>query len=135
MSRRVSTTDETAAGAPSEIDADVVALLDRLNLPLSVLAPDGTVVHFSAAMSDLLGWTREEAVGSNAVSLAIAPTETATAVSAFQRVLAGERWFGSFPVHRKDGTRTMAWWLCTPFTGPEGEVAGMLCLLVGHHDD
>jgi PAS domain S-box-containing protein len=138
----VSTTGEAPPGRESGIDADLLALLDRLNVPLCVLGRDGRILHISPAMTETLGWTEDDVVGRNAATTAIAPTETDAAVDSFRQVLSGRPWYGSFTVNAKDGTRMTAWWLTAPITAPitgTGSIAGpddpaAVCMLAGQHD-
>jgi PAS domain S-box-containing protein len=135
----VNTIGEAAPDREPGVDADLLALLDRLNVPLCILGRDGRVLHISPAMTETLGWTEDDVVGRNAATTAIAPTETDAAVESFRQVLGGRPWYGSFTVSAKDGTRMTAWWLTAPISGPDGPIPGpdapaAVCMLAGQHD-
>jgi diguanylate cyclase (GGDEF)-like protein/PAS domain S-box-containing protein len=79
------------------------ALLDQIDAAVIVTDLDGTVRSWNSGAESLYGWTREEAVGRDAMEL-IVPEDSAPAQRLVAELRRDSRWDGEFLLRRKDGS-------------------------------
>jgi PAS domain S-box-containing protein len=89
---------------------------------------DGLVTTWNARAEELLGWTRDEAVGTLARELAV-PVDLRSA-GTLQTLEAGESWQGTFPLRRKDNTTVRAFMKCSPVMDGEQRLVGMVAVAI-----
>ena len=97
---------EAQNGGPREdsVTAAPGGLLDLLRVAAMVADADGRIVLWSPEAELLLGYSDAEALGRNAGELLVSPENRSQGREQFERVRAGARWAGVFPVLRKDGS-------------------------------
>ena len=66
---------------------------------------DGVVLYWNPAAQDLYGWTPQEAIGRNIVSLTVPEVAQQVAADIMVALREGVPWSGGLPVRRKDGSR------------------------------
>ncbi|MFD9129274.1 SpoIIE family protein phosphatase [Kitasatospora sp. NPDC059571] len=98
-----------AAGAPAPLGlptpSDPGGLLDVLGVAAVVLDAAGRIALWSPQAEELFGWTAEEALGSKAARLMVAPDQLDLVLGLFGEVMsAGETWAGVFPIRHRDGS-------------------------------
>lgn len=81
------------------------------HLPVAAVLVDGhgAVRHANAAAVALYGFELADVVGTSALALGVAPSETAAAANLLTQVQGGDTWRGRFPLLRSDGSRVPAW--------------------------
>ncbi|HEY0091596.1 MAG TPA: PAS domain S-box protein, partial [Flavobacterium sp.] len=72
----------------------------------AIIATDikGTVNYWSRSAEKMYGWSREDAMGQNIMSLTPAPEAREMGLEIMEKLAKGESWSGEFDVTRKDGT-------------------------------
>jgi PAS domain S-box-containing protein len=95
----------------------------------AVIATDlrGVVTYWNRAAEQLYGWTAEEAIGRDVLSLTPSEQSAEDAAAIMDALSRGEAWSGRFVVQRKDGTCFAA--LVT--NAPVHDQTGMLVGVVG----
>ncbi|UQA55417.1 PAS domain S-box protein [Polyangium aurulentum] len=93
---------------------------------------DGIVV-WSAAAERMFGHRREEAIGKKLIDLLVPEANVACVRAAVAGLMSGEDAGGRFGVHEnltKDGRRIFCEWHNAPLVGEDGEVRGVLSLVL-----
>lgn len=111
---RLSATDKSPTGT-GEADAGLVALVQRLDVPMCALDHKGIVTMWNDAMAKALGWPADRAIGREALAMGVAPTDTADAVDITRTAARSGMWHGRFPVVKADGSRIVGTWLLASF--------------------
>ena len=97
------------------MDAGLVALIERLDVPMCALDHRGVITMWNDAMAKALGQSADQAVGREALAMGVAPTDTADAVDITRQVARTGMWHGRFPVVKADGSRIVGTWLLAAF--------------------
>ncbi len=98
------------------------------NVGQAVIATDlqNIVIYWNNAAESIYGWTAEEALGQNIVSLTPSQTTKEQAASIMKELNSGNSWSGEFLVKRKDGSTFMAYVTDTPIVGNNGKITGVI---------
>jgi PAS domain S-box-containing protein len=100
------------------------ALVDHLQVGVFALDNQGRIVLWNAEAERLTGHLRGEALGADALSLGIAPSDQAASKEIMSRLLAGESWSGEFPIHGAGGRP--AFFRTVPVLGEAGELVAVV---------
>lgn len=88
-----------------DIGFDAADQLAALGQAVITTDLDGVVVAWNPAAEAMYGWTADEAVGRNIVSLCVPDMAQEVAAEIMAALREGVPWSGGFPVRRKDGSR------------------------------
>jgi PAS domain S-box-containing protein len=127
---------ERAANQPIEpltrlSEVGTTAVLDALPRAIAVTDLVGTIIGWNKAAVSVYGWPAAEALGANLLDVLAHPNDRQWGDDIFRAVLHGERWQGTFPVTRRDGSGAVVFTIVSPLIGPDGDVVG----IVGAADD
>jgi PAS domain S-box-containing protein len=117
----------SAQRAAQRHDAVRAQLLDAVGQAVIATDLSGRVTYWNRAAEDLYGWTAEEALGHDVLSLTPSEDQAEQAAEIMSALGRGEAWSGRFTVRRKDGSRFSA--LVTD--APVHDETGMLVGVVG----
>jgi two-component system cell cycle sensor histidine kinase/response regulator CckA len=104
-------------------------LLDRIDVGVAAIDPDGTVTHWNSGAERLLGWGRHEAVGSSLGELEVvslpAPFDPGQLLDGI-----GEqgRWVGEITLKARDGSGRPTQLTCSSISDQEGNVTGFVAV-------
>ncbi len=107
-------------------DPPLREVLDALGHAVAITDTGLVVRVWNTAAEQLLGWTRDEAVGRSILDLGIAPEDLEQASELAAQVLAGRPWEGSFQIRAKNGWPLIGRFRCTPLRGPDGAVTSIV---------
>jgi PAS domain S-box-containing protein len=130
--------DSTAAApmAPGQISAAYLAqLLDAVEQAVIATNAAGEIVFWNRCAERLYGWRADEVLGRDVVQVVPSEMSREQAAELMERLRAGERWEGEFPVRRRDGSRFHAWVADVPLLDDERRVVGIVGVstdLTGH---
>jgi PAS domain S-box-containing protein len=113
------------AGAESPAWLPDAALLDAFAAAVVATDRAGVIFYFNAAAEQMYGYTREEMLGANVMSLLVEPVDQIPAEEIMSTVLAGHRWSGHFQVRRRDGSTVVVRITDTPIK-ENGQVVGVI---------
>jgi PAS domain S-box-containing protein len=91
---------------------------------------DGLVTVWNARCEELLGWTRDEAVGRPARELTVPTALRGTGREVMSTLESGESWQGTFPLRRKDESTLRAFMKCSPVLDSDQRVVGMVAVAI-----
>jgi PAS domain S-box-containing protein len=97
-------------------------LLDSVGQAAVVVDPEGRITYWNRFAESLYEWTKDDALGRNAVELLLAPSEMARAPDIMARLRAGESWSGELLVRRRDGTTFPVYVTNTPIFDEHGAI-------------
>ncbi|WP_431948961.1 SpoIIE family protein phosphatase [Actinacidiphila sp. bgisy167] len=101
-------------------------LTDPLGAAAVLLGSDGRIDMWSPQAERLFGYTADEAVGRDAVSLLVRPAHRDDARKLFAEVLeTGRSWTAEFPARHKDGSTRIAEFRTVRLTDSRGRVFGL----------
>ena len=109
-------------------------LLEQAPAALVVTDADLSVLAWNAAAERLFGWTAEEAIGRDIVSLTVPGKRAGLARQIAERVLDGRPWRGEFPTHRRDGAPVRVTAVCGPLLNASGDVVGLVAAVLDVDD-
>jgi PAS domain S-box-containing protein len=116
--------------APAEtgpLSAPLLAqLLDAVEQAVIATNARGEIVFWNRCAERLYGWRTDEVLGRDVVQVVPAEMSREQAAELMERLRAGERWEGEFPVRRRDGSRFYAWVADVPMLDGEGRVVGIV---------
>lgn len=94
----------------------------------AVIATDltGKVLYWNHASEELYGWTRDEALGRDILSLNAAPGHDAEAADILEALKAGASWSGEIVLRRRDGSTFPALVTDSPLHNARGELIGIV---------
>jgi PAS domain S-box-containing protein len=120
-------------------DTDAAPLLDVISraetleqtvaaMPMAVVVVDreGRVVLWSGAAEELYGWRSSEVLGRPARELMVDAEAAPSADEVRAALERGERWMGTYPVKRRDGSTFTAWVVDAPVFAADGRRVGMV---------
>ncbi|MDQ3107349.1 MAG: SpoIIE family protein phosphatase [Actinomycetota bacterium] len=124
--------DEAGVAEPELL----LATLAHLPLAVGVIDANGAIRYVNPAAEALYGWKAVDVVGRSALSLGVAPSDTAAAADLLAKVQLGETWRGRFPLQRADGRRVPAWMSVASLPVEEGaeEEPGLLVVALDVDD-
>jgi PAS domain S-box-containing protein len=136
---------DSAARAGARTDGDLVeapsALFDasafeRIHLRAhlldsvgqAVIATDlqGRILYWNRVAEEVYGWSADEALGRDVLTLMPTDATQAQAAEIMQRLTAGESWTGEFTVRRKDGSSLLVMVTDTPVRDESGALVGII---------
>lgn len=110
-------------------------MLDQLGLAVIVTDADGLVTTWNVRCEELLGWTRDQAVGRPARELTVPIDRRLASSEVARRLERGEAWQGRFPLRCKDGSAVETFMKCSPVFDPERRVVGMVAVAIETADE
>src|SRR4051794_6898923 len=94
--------------------APEAVLLDALAAAVVATDTEGRIFYFNGAAERLYGYTREQMIGANILSLFVDAADRNPAQEIMTEVMDGHRWSGPWRVRRSDGGLVAVWATDTP---------------------
>ena len=117
----------SAPVAPGEHTAAYLAqLLDAVEQAVIATDAGGRIVFWNRCAETIYGWRADEVLGRDVVQVVPAEMSREQAQELMERLRAGERWEGEFPVRRRDGSRFVASVTDVPVFDAGGSVIGIV---------
>lgn len=88
--------------------------------------PEGRVVHWNDAASQLYGWSEDEALGANVAELIPPADDPALAHAIMSTVQQGRPWAGELEIRRRDGSTVPVQIFNNPVLDAEGRISGLI---------
>ena len=112
---------------PSESHFDWTGyLLDHVQVAVIAVDMQNAVTYWNRHAEKLYGWSREEALGRNALDIFIVPSDNDRARSVMTALLAAGSWEGKVTVRRKDGTSFSAHVVDTVLRDEDDNAVGLV---------
>jgi PAS domain S-box-containing protein len=105
-------------------------LLDAVDAAVIASDPDGSIIEWSAGAEQMLGWSREKAVGDLAMTELLAFQDADQMAQIVQTLRRDGRWEGELDVRRKDGTTLPALVRSALYHTEGGDPAGFVGVAV-----
>ena len=86
----------------------------------------GTITYWNQAAERILGWSADEAQGSDILELLSDAGTQAEGAKIIARLRRGERWAGEFSMRRRDGTTFPAYMIDSPLRDENGALVGVV---------
>lgn len=101
-------------------------LLDAVGQAVIATKPDGTIIYWNRAATELYGWTVEEALGRNAMDLLVNETTWVQAAEIMAALRNGQSWKGEFLSRCRDGRLIPTIVTDSPIYDEEGTLIGII---------
>ncbi|RZC58500.1 hypothetical protein C5167_005804 [Papaver somniferum] len=87
----------------------------------------GLIIYWNSAAENLFAYSASEALGQNGLDL-VADSAVDDGIQIAQKIAAGEKWTGAFPVKNKQGKRFEAFGSGTPLYDDYGSIVGFISI-------
>lgn len=124
--RACGTALHSAADERSSATISASHILQSVPHSVIVTAPDGTITYWNRAAEVLFGWSAEEVLGQNVLTITPSEAVVESAVDIMAQLRAGAMWSGEFALRRRNGTPFSAWVTDVPITGPDDQLLGIV---------
>ena len=101
-------------------------LLDAVGEAVIVTAPDGTVLAWNRAAEDLYGWTADEALGQDIVTLTSPGPSAEAATQIMEQLRDGKAWSGEFSVLCRNSSTRVVSITNTPVLDEQGAITAIV---------
>ncbi|KAI3842190.1 hypothetical protein MKW92_026341 [Papaver armeniacum] len=108
-------------------DTQYLNILQSMGQAVYIYDFTGLIIYWNSAAENLFGYSASEALGQNGLDL-VADGAVDDGIHIAQKIAAGEKWTGAFPVKNKQGKRFEVFGTGTPLYDDYGSIVGIISI-------